>query len=98
MRVFLYHDVLTVLRLMLCIQVVCPPNMKADESAMTKTRTPATILRTGTRASSIQDGEDVNVLRSPVANPNQIFTQFTSDFYLITNFFLSLSSLIFSQK
>ena len=30
-----------------------------------KTRTSATTIRTGTRTSKIQDGEDVDVLRSP---------------------------------
>ena len=33
--------------------------------AWTKTRTSATTLGTGTRASKIKDGEDVDVLRTP---------------------------------
>ena len=40
----------------------------------TKTRTSATTIRTGTRASKVQDGEDVDVPRSPDYEDDTIFT------------------------
>ena len=55
----------------------------------TKTRTSASTLGTGTRASKIQDGEDVDVLRSPDLETGPLFYKMISSAtYLVTVFLL----------
>ena len=59
------------LRLLLCIPEVCSSTTEAvEEKFPSKTIMCAPTSGTGTRASKIQDGEDIDVLRSLDPRPN----------------------------
>ena len=53
------QDVVSALKLLLCIPEDCSPTTKDVDG------TSATTLGMGTRSSKIQDGEDVDVFRNP---------------------------------